>query len=217
MKTRVPVVQAMQNLGRAVFTTKEIAALSGISVTAAGLTLKRMERRGIIGKAKRGIWYNPKQPRFSPFALVPFLAGTHQAYVSFLSALHLHGLISQIPELIYVATTGHTRTTSTPIGVYSFHRIHPAFFDGFEWYGGERDFLIATPEKALVDSLYVSSRRGRRFGHFPEIEIVPGFSFRRAWDWTKRIPEPRIRVYVSRRLRQLQDEVKRLTPPRRAR
>jgi hypothetical protein len=58
----------------------------------------------------------PEDPRFSPFALGPFLSGAHRAYLSFLSPLHLHGLIVQVPQVIYAATTGHTARRRTPVG-----------------------------------------------------------------------------------------------------
>jgi hypothetical protein len=125
--------------------------------------------------------------------------------VSFLSALHLRGVIEQIPQVIYAATTGHGRMVRTPIGTYSFHRIHPRFFVGFDWYGARNDFLIATAEKALVDCLYLSGRRGKSFGSFPELHLGKPFSFPRAFKWVARIPDARIRGYVSKRLKGIQD------------
>jgi len=51
------------------------------------------------------------------------LMGKEQGYVSFLIALHLHGLVSQIPKTIQIATTGHARTLGSPIGRYEFLQI----------------------------------------------------------------------------------------------
>ncbi|MDP2959089.1 MAG: type IV toxin-antitoxin system AbiEi family antitoxin domain-containing protein [Longimicrobiales bacterium] len=203
MTGRISVPQAIQAIGRPVFTTREIAAVRGGSVSATSQALKRMERQGLLVSPARGIWSVPTDPRFTPLALVPYLAGGHQAYVSFFSALHLHGLIEQIPQVVYVATTGHPRIRRTPLGTYSFHRIHPRFFAGFDWYRGRQDFLIAGPEKALVDCLYLSSRRGRRFAHFPEIDFGGKFSFRRVAEWVEQIPYRNIRECASARLEAL--------------
>jgi hypothetical protein len=112
-------------------------------------------------------------------------------------------MIEQIPHSVFCATTGHTRLKRTPVDTFSFHRIHPNFFAGFDWYRGGREFLIATPEKALVDSLYLSSRRGKQFGFFPEIEFGREFRFREVQRWAKQIPDPRIRKYVQERLKAL--------------
>jgi predicted transcriptional regulator of viral defense system len=197
------VARALQIVGRPVFTTREIAAIRKSSVAATSQILGRMQRDGLLARAARGLWCVPEDPRFTTFALVPFLAGEHRAYVSFLSALHLHGMIEQIPRVVYAATTAHTRSHHTPLGTFSFHRIDPRFFAGFDWYGQRQGFLIATREKALVDCLYLSSRRGRRFGTLPGIELGRGFRARRAREWIRKIPDPRIRLHASERLRAL--------------
>lgn len=195
--------QAIQLVDRPMFTSREITTLSGVSLAATSRALERMESRGQIRRVRRGLWCIPRDPRFSPFALVHFLAGSHQAYVSLLSALHLHGQIEQIPQVVYAATTGHGRLVRTPVGAYSFHRIHPEFFTGFDWYGGKRDFLVATPEKALVDALYLSSRKGKRFRFFPEMDLGKSFSMRKAVLWARRIRSARIQNYVLTNLRRL--------------
>jgi predicted transcriptional regulator of viral defense system len=206
MGSRLDVDQAVRSIGSAVFTTRQIAALRGSSLSAASQGLSRMEERGLVKKVTRGIWCVPDDPRFTPFALVPYLAGGHRAYVSLISALHLHGLIEQIPEIIYAVTTGHTRVRETPVGTYSYHRVRPRFFTGFDWYGNRQDFLIATPEKALVDSLYLSSRKGKRFELFPEIDLEADFDFKRAYEWASLIEDdPWTRAYILRRLKDLQD------------
>jgi hypothetical protein len=93
----------------------------------------------------------------------------------------------------------------TSVGSYSYHRIDPHFFAGFDWYGRRQDFLVATPEKALVDSLYLSSRKGKRFRFFPEINLGAGFNFRRAGGWAERIAhDPWTREYVLRKLEALE-------------
>src|SRR5713226_8238382 len=151
--------QAVRDIGRPVLFTKEIADLSGGSTSVATRVLNRMARDGFIQKVVKGLWCVPSDPRFSRFTLVHYLSRGHPSYVSFLSALHLHGLIEQIPQTVYAATTGHTRLVRTTVGVYSFHRIAPRLFGGFDWYGEHGTSLVATAEKALVDSLYLSSRK----------------------------------------------------------
>jgi predicted transcriptional regulator of viral defense system len=198
--------QAVHSIGRVVFTTRQIAALRGSSLSAASQGLSRMEERGLVKKVTRGIWCVPDDPRFTAFALVPLLAGGHRAYVSLISALHLYGLIKQIPEIIYAVTTGHTRVRKTPVGTYSYHRIRPRFFAGFDWYRNRQDFLIATPEKALVDSLYLSSRKGKRFKFFPELDPGADFDFKRAYAWVDLIEDdPWTREYVLKRLQILEN------------
>jgi hypothetical protein len=201
-------IEVLHRLGRPVFTTREIALLRKASLSSASQTLSRLAEKAVVQRVVPGVWRLPHEAAFSPFAVVPYLTLGNRAYISFLSALHLHGIIEQIPQVIYAATTGHSRTIRTPVGTYSFHTIHPRFFSGFDWYGPRRDFLIAQPEKALVDSLYVSSRKGRQFGSFPELCFPKSFSFRRAFGWVERIPDKRIRGHVRRKLEILQAAAK---------
>jgi len=197
--------QALRSIDHPIFTTGEIARLARTATSVTTRVLTAMAARGEVRHAGRGVWYQPQDPRFSVYALVHYLSGGSRAYVSFLSALHLHGIVAQIPQVVFAATTGHTKVRRTPAGTISFHRITPALFGGFDWYRGERQFLIATPEKALIDSLYLSSRKGRQFGRFPELELSPAFSFRRARQWARRIPPGPIRRHVEAKLSDLQE------------
>ena len=157
----------------------------------------------MVEKITRGVWALPSHQNFSPFAVLPFLAPHQRVYLSFISALHLHGLIEQIPQIIYAATTGRGRIIETGIGTYSLHQLNPQIFGGFTWYGKRQDFLIAYPEKALVDSLYISSRKKKRFGLFPELNLGAGFNFKKTEKWAGVIPDKRIRGYVFKKLEAL--------------
>jgi len=196
-------IRDINALERPVFTTQEAAGLSGKSISAATQALNLLEKEGFIFRAYRGVWVQAGKNNVSPYMLVPYLFPRHRAYVSFVSALHLYGMIEQIPQVVTVASTVHTTTLRTKLGVFSAHRIAPSFFDGFDWYQGTGSFLIAEPEKALVDSLYLSGRRKKQFGHFPELDFPGSFSFRKARRWAGRIPDARIRSFVEERLLRL--------------
>ena len=194
------VIGALQMIDRPIFTTREIAALRQGSLSSTSQALSNLERQGVVQSVARGIWCQPKHPSFSPYAVVPFLVPRHRTYVSFLSALHIHGIVGQIPQVIYAATTGRGRTARTSLGTYSFHQLDRGLFHGFDWQGKRTDFLIASPEKALIDSLYLSGRKGKKFAFFPELDFGPRFSFRKASRIATSIPNRRIRGYVLRQL-----------------
>jgi hypothetical protein len=85
--------------------------------------------------------------------------------------MHRHGLLSQIPGSIQVATTGHSRTLTSRIGRFEFIRIRPQMMvEGIET--TDPPYGIATAEKALLDTLYIATRKGRRFARLPELELV---------------------------------------------
>ena len=197
----------IKKAGHRVFTTHELTALSGKSPSTVVHSISRLARQGLLVKISRGVWAEPGPRAISPFEVIPSLFPRQRVYVSFITALHLHGIVEQIPQVIALASTAHTSILRTKVGVFSVHQMAPAFFDGFDWYKGEGHFLIAEPEKALIDSLYLSSRKKKQFRFFPELDFPPEFSFKKAARWAKRIPEKNIRLYVFEKLKALEKSV----------
>ena len=194
-----------KKLNRPVFTTREAAMLSGSSLPNASKTLKTLEKKGLVFKVSRGIWAETGNERISPYSIIPFLLPKNRAYVSFISALHLNGIIEQIPQEITLASTIHTKKIYTKLGAFSIHCITPSFFDGFDWYKGNGNFLIAEPEKALIDSLYLSARKKKQFSYFPELYFPKSFSFKKANRWVEKIADPRIRSSVGKKLGEIKN------------
>lgn len=198
----------IRKIGRPVFTTHELTAISGKSASTVVQSLNHLVKQGLLIKIYRGVWAEPGPRAISPFEIIPSLFPRQRVYVSFITALHLHGIVEQIPQVITLASTAHTSMLRTKAGVFSVHQISPALFNGFDWYKGEGNFLIAEPEKALIDSLYLSSRKKKQFGSFPELDFPPEFSFKKAARWTERIPEKNICLYVLEKLKTIEASVK---------
>ena len=159
-------------LGHAVFSTRQFAVLGERRIDVASRQLIRLAREGGVTRLTRGVWAQPAHPRFTPTVAVPLLLGNEQGYVSFLSAMHLHGLISQIPGSIEIATTGHTRQLDTPVARYEFLRIQPAMMrQGIAASATEPPYNLATAAKALIDTLYIATRKRRRFASLPEVDM----------------------------------------------
>jgi len=198
--SRQSILVFIKKLHRPVFTTYELSAISGKSLSTTTQALNFLQKQGLIFRIYRGIWAEIDNKRLNPYTVVPFLFPRQRAYVSFISALHLYGIIEQIPQVITVASTSHTKIFQTEIGTFSVHRIAPSFFDGFAWYQETGSFLLAEPEKALVDSLYLSARKKRQFGYFPELHFPKSFSFSKTKKWVKKIPDAKIRCCVDQKL-----------------
>lgn len=161
-----------------VFTTREYATASGVSMSSASRRLERLSGREALTRVTKGVWANTAHPHFHPLACVPYLLGSEQGYVSFLTALHLQGVLSQIPRSHQVATTGRPRVLDSPLGKFEFFRIKPELMsDGVDWSNTHQPYLIASAEKALLDTLYIATRKGRRFAKLPEVDL--GGTFRR--------------------------------------
>lgn len=199
--TKINIQKFIGRLSRPVFTTFELARLSGKSLSTTTQALNYLEKQGIISKVYRGIWIDPNNSKVSPYAVIPFLLPRQRCYVSFISALHLHHMVEQIPQVITLASTSHTRTIKTKIGTFCIHQLTPSFFRGFGWYKKTGNFLIAEAEKALVDSLYLSAYKKRQFGYFPELHFPPRFNFKKVRYWADIIPNARVRKNVQKKIK----------------
>lgn len=155
-----------------VFTTGEFATAAKLTLSAASKRLERLVQKRFLTRVTRGVWANESHPHFQPMACVPYLLGKEQGYVSFLTALHLHGVILQIPQSIQIATTGRPRALDSPVGRFEFFRMKPQLMrQGVEWSDTRQPYLMATQEKALLDVLYISTRKTRRFAKLPELDF----------------------------------------------
>ena len=184
-------------LGRRVFTSAELAAVSSRSGSVVSQGLAVMQRQGLALRLGHGLWSAGAEPP-GQYGVGPHLLPRQRVYVSFTSALHLHGVIEQIPQVITLASTAHSRLLVTRAGSFSLHHLAPEMFSGFEW-SVSRGFPLAAPEKALVDCLYVSAFRKRQFSHFPELDLSR-LDLKKARAWTSKIKNPMARAHVLSRL-----------------
>lgn len=189
-----------------VFTTREVAEVAGVRPSNASRDLARLEEAEMVMRVRRGLWAIPNHPDFSPYAVVPHLFSEgDEGYVSLVSALNLHGMIDQIPQVVHVMATRQRPNLVTPAGRYEFHQIQPDLFDGFGAYRGTGNFDIAIPEKALFDTLYLSTRKGQRFSHLPEVEFPEKFSWDQVDEWTNRIKLDPLRIAMRKRSKALRE------------
>src|SRR4051812_40900438 len=141
----------LRRVDRSVVTTGEAAAIWGTSGRTAGRRLEAMDQGGLVHRLRRGLW--ALDPEIPPFAVAPFLTAPFPAYVSFWSAFARHQMIEQIPRQVSVASLDRARTVVTAVGNFEIHHLAPELFGGFT--GSEKGGYVATPEKALFDTVYV--------------------------------------------------------------
>lgn len=184
-------------LNRAVVTTREAAARWRTEQGTAGRRLRTMEEAGFVRRLRRGLW--ALDPDIEAFVIPPYLTAPFPAYVSLWSALSHHDMIEQIPRQISVASLARTQRITTTVATYAIHHLASGVFGGYQ--GSEETGYLATPEKALFDTVYVRAAAGSR-AFFPELSLPPTFSGAEMKQWTDRIGSPRLRTLVSRRLRE---------------
>jgi predicted transcriptional regulator of viral defense system len=182
-------------LRRSIIETREAAVRLGLSISRASQLLHSLEESGLVRRLRRGLW--ALRSDVDPFSVPPYLTAPFPAYVSFWSALARHGMIEQVPRQIFAASLDRTRRVTTTVGTYSIHHLAPELFDGYD--GSEEVGYVATPEKALFDTVYLRAPRGGQF-LMPELELPDGFRENKLEEWTSRVARPRLRTLVSRGL-----------------
>lgn len=180
-------------IGRPIVTTREAATRLRASVSSTSHMLRALEEAGLARRLRHGLW--ALRPEIDPFVVAPYLTAPFPAYVSFWSALASHGMIEQIPRQTSVASLDRARRVATAIGTYSIHHLAPELFDGYR--GSEATGYLATPEKALFDTVYVRAARAAR-AFFPELSLPQGFDATQLATWAGRVATPRLRTLVSR-------------------
>ncbi len=178
-------------------TTADAAAVLGVSGEAASHTLRRLARSGLVTPLRKGLWALADRP--DPLTLAEYVTTPYPSYLSLQTALYQHGMIEQIPSMIFLVSLARSGRVETGLGTYSVHHVQPAFFDGFESLP-DSGIKLAAPEKALVDFLYLSPTRSRLFAALPEVELPRGFRRSVAREWAGRIPSQRLRTIVARTL-----------------
>jgi len=114
--------------------------------------IKRLINSKILTKLERGKYY-VANAQISDFEIAQFLYSP--SYISFETALNYHGILSQFPIEITSATTKRRTTKLVNNKAFSYAKLNAKIFTG---YYKEDGYLIAYPEKALFDQLYMISK-----------------------------------------------------------
>ena len=147
----------LQRVGRPVLATREAAMIWETSLPTAARLLSRWAESGVITKITHGVWHISRDV-LDPALVLPVLTYPYLSYLSGWTALSRHGMIEQIPRAVFAVSLDRAKMIDTAIGRFEIHHIHPALYGGFKDFSGIRSGL-ATPEKALFDTVYLFAAR----------------------------------------------------------
>ncbi len=145
--------------------------------------LKRLVEAGVIVRIEKNK-YLLKDAEIDDFSLANFLYGP--SYVSFESALNFFGILLQFPYQISSATLKKTIEKQFGGKVFAYTRLKKELFFGYE---KKENFLIALPEKALLDQLYLVAK-GQKTIDFDELDLV-GISKTKFKNFLEKYPKTR--------------------------
>ncbi len=137
-------LEIISRSGRQAFRTREYAAALG-KPAYARLSLHRLMQNGALIRARNGWWAFPAA---HPAAVACEIS--RPCYVSFHSALHIHGLTSQMPRRIQLAVARYARSYEVLGHAVKEYKVERRLFNNFH---PEDGMLLASPKKALADCL----------------------------------------------------------------
>lgn len=123
------------------------------------IQLDRWENKGYLKKIKKEFYCFTSREINQNFLFYTANKIYTPSYVSFEMALKYY---SFIPEEIFLITSASTKKTNgftTPVGSFSYRQIKPSLFWGYQLVDfGRQKILLADPEKAVLDYLYINSK-----------------------------------------------------------
>lgn len=127
--------------------------------------ITKMIREGDIVRVKKGLYVFGNELRQRPFSSV-YMANLiyGPSYVSLEYALQMYSLIPERVEEITSVTSGRSKRFVTPIGTFSYRKVpERAYAGGMDIQVNESGsrYLVAVPEKALVDKVMKSAPQVR--------------------------------------------------------
>jgi hypothetical protein len=127
-------------------------------VRALSVQLDRWVKQGQLLALRRGFYLLPDLFRRSGLPLEYLANCLHRpSYVSLERALQHHDLIPEAVPVVTSVTTARPLTLETPVGIFTYRQVKPAWLTGYtEVSLGSGSALLASPEKALLDLVYLS-------------------------------------------------------------
>jgi len=146
--------EELLNKGIRIFTPLEFSRIFQAPPHSIKYFLETQVGEGLLLRLKRGL-YSLRTDPASEQEIANRLY--RPSYISFAYALSYYGIIPEMPYQITSATTKPTRIFTSNNKVFAYYTIQIEAFTGYILKKeGNRVFLIAEPEKALVDFAYLA-------------------------------------------------------------
>jgi predicted transcriptional regulator of viral defense system len=173
------------------------------------LQLSRWKKSGKVYQLRRGLYtlappYQKVKPH--PFLLANRLVSA--SYVSLQSLLAYYGMIPEYAPVTTSVTTKRSGRWDTPLGVFDFFHLQTSLLTGYQFVevGDGQQAFIASPEKALLDLVYLTPGGDRR-AYFQELRLdnLDRLDLVALEDLTRRLKKPRL-LRAAAEIHRLVDE-----------
>jgi len=150
-------ITKLRKISKLYFGYEELSRTLGISTASARVTASRYVKMGLLVRIKRNLYmlketWDASGPR-EKFVLANL--GQTPSYISLLTALDFHNVSTQMQQnYIESIALQRTRTIDIEGTLFRYTKIAAPLYSGFSRQDG---FFVASPEKALVDAVYLVS------------------------------------------------------------
>ena len=163
------------------FTASQLSVLLEISKESSLFkVVQRLLKAGLLVRVERNK-YARTDSLGNHFGLANFLY--EPSYVSFESALSHWGILSQFPVEVTSATVKLSRRKKFARHIYCYYRLQKVLYWG---YLKENGYLIAEPEKAILDQIYLATK-GLKSLALEEYDLT-GVSLSKLKSYVRRFP-----------------------------
>jgi predicted transcriptional regulator of viral defense system len=150
-------ISALNSINRLYFGYEDIARALKINPPSARVSASRYVKLGLLMRLKRNIYVLRERwqtaNREDQFALANL--GQSPSYISLMTALDYHEITNQVQRgIIESVAVKRTKEISLNGCEFRYTKVSRARYFGFI---RQQEFFIATPEKALLDAVYLMS------------------------------------------------------------
>ena len=140
----------------------DVAQIFSVSPQAMRNQLSRWKKQELLVELRRGLYALGRGERQTPLSREVVAANIYQpSYISLDSALSHYKMIPEKVTPVTSVTTRKTKSFHNEEGMFTYRHLKTGLYFGFEFKKDEHGFpyFIASPEKALLDYLYLNLGR----------------------------------------------------------
>jgi len=149
---KIKALQTLQATGKKIFSSVDLQKILQIKdINYSHIFAAKLVKEGVIKRVMRGCYVlSSHEP--SDFELANNLYAP--SYISLDSALNYYGVLIQSPQQIISVTINSTKKMVIEGKMYSYLHLKQNYFTDYQKMNG---FLIATPEKALIEAMFFTA------------------------------------------------------------
>lgn len=172
----------LHELGRMIFSLSDVEKVTGLSRKSARNFVAKVVSRGLATRLKPGLFIlvpfelgREREYAGNPYVVAREIAGGKEYYLSYASAMDLHGMITQPRLVVYTSTTKPIRPHTILGTEFRFVRCKPQHLFGLidHWVDKTEKVRVSDLERTVIDGL----KHPEYCGGFSE--VAKGFWMRR--------------------------------------